>query len=222
MRVFAALRPPPPVLEHLDAAVQEVRALSGPGLRWGDPGQWHLTLAFDGDLPEGAVDAVLADLEALCREHAPLELELRGAGSFSGRTLWAGGGGQTRPLTALMSAPLLGGAPVGVGGAARAGAVGAARAESDGGGRGRERRRAHLTLARVSAKARRPRPRRRRGEEPAPDPTRLLLEEAVRALSVYRGPSWRAQEVELLASYPGQGRSGGPLHELLGAVPLGG
>ncbi|NMA77201.1 MAG: RNA 2',3'-cyclic phosphodiesterase [Actinomycetales bacterium] len=146
MRVFAAIRPSPQALEHLDSALQEVRDGAGLTLRWGDPEQWHLTLAFHPDLPEGAVPATLED---------------------------------------------------------------------------RRRRRAHLTVGRLSARAPRA-PRRRRGEARPPDPSQLVLSRAVHALSVYRGPAWDAEEVELLSSHLGQGRSGGPRHELLGTVPLGG
>ena len=48
----------------------------------------------------------------------------------------------------------------------------------------------------------------------------MLLAEAVRALAVYRGPEWTADEVEVVASRLGEGRSGGPLHEVLATVPL--
>ena len=44
--------------------------------------------------------------------------------------------------------------------------------------------------------------------------------EAVHALAVYRGPEWTADEVEVVASRLGEGRSGGPLHEVLATVPL--
>src|SRR5699024_7643706 len=64
----------------------------------------------------------------------------------------------------------------------------------------RERRRAHLTVARVSARAPRATRRRRRGQAPPPDPTQLLLADAVHALSVYRGPTWQATELELVSS----------------------
>ena len=200
MRVFAALRPPPEVLGSLEAALEDVRASSGLSLRWTDPAQWHLTLAFRADLPEGSVEETLGRLAELAAAHAPLRLELAGAGVFAHRTLWAGVGGQTQALAALMAEPLLGEDAV----------------------EARTRRRAHLTLARVSARAPRPPRRRRRGQEPPPDPTRLVLEAAVHTLSVYRNPVWVAREVELVASQLGQGRSGGPLHEVLGVVPLGG
>lgn len=200
MRVFAALRPPPEALGSLEAALEDVRAGSGLSLRWSDPAQWHLTLAFRADLPEGAVEETFGRLAELAAAHAPLRLELAGAGVFAHRTLWTGVGGQTQALAALMAEPLLGEDAV----------------------QDRTRRRAHLTLARVAARAPRPPRRRGRGQEPPPDPTRQLLEAAVHALSVYRGPTWEATEVELISSQLGQGRSGGPLHEVLGVAPLGG
>lgn len=196
MRVFVALRPPPSVLEHLEAALEEVRASAGLSLRWGDPSQWHLTLAFRPDLPDGALEDAVEELAGIAARHRPMTLQLSGAGVFSARTLWIGVGGATGALASLMDESLLE-------------------------GEGRERRRAHLSVARVSARAPRPPRRRRRGEEPPPDPTQLLLAEAVRALSVYRGPMWEATELELVTSRLGQGRSGGPLHEVLAAVPLG-
>lgn len=196
MRVFVALRPSPEALEHLDAALEDVRATSGLSLRWGDPEQWHLTLAFRPDLPEGALEDTAQHLAVLAAGHSPLTLHLTGAGVFSARALWIGVGGETQRLAALMGEPLLEGEL-------------------------RERRRAHLTVARVSARAPRPPRRRRRGEASPPDPTQLLLADAVRALSVYRGPSWEATELELVRSELGQGRSGGPRHEVLATVPLG-
>ena len=104
-------------------------------------------------------------------------------------------GGQVRELGALLAEPWL--------------------ADDD----GRDRRRAHLTVAPVSGAALRPRGR-RRGEPRPPAPATVLLAEAVRALAVYRGPEWTADEVEVVASRLGEGRSGGPLHEVLATVPL--
>lgn len=198
MRLFVAIRPPRPVLEHLDAALEGVRDRAGRALRWTEPEQRHLTLAFHPDVPAGAVDDVVDDAARMAAEHAPPTLHLAGAGEFSHRTLWVGVGGQARELGALLASPWL--------------------ADDD----GRDRRRAHLTVARVSASAPQARRgRRRRGEPREPAPATLLLAEAVHALSVYRGPSWTAGEVEVVASRLGEGRSGGPLHEVLAAVPLG-
>ncbi|WP_374927996.1 2'-5' RNA ligase family protein [Kytococcus sedentarius] len=208
MRLFVSLRPPDAVREHLAAALDDVRLGAGLSLRWGDPDQWHLTLAFHPDVPQGAVPGVLGGLTTLARAHEPLELQLSGAGSFSGRTLWMGVGGDVDRLRRLMAEDLLGVRP---------------ESADDHGRPGHEpheRRRAHLTVARVSARAPRP-PRRRRGVPRQPDPTQVLLADAVRALSVYRGPSWRATELELVISELGEGRSGGPLHEVVGTAPLG-
>ncbi|MDO5661240.1 MAG: 2'-5' RNA ligase family protein [Brachybacterium sp.] len=196
MRAFCSIRPPADVLDHLDAALEDVRDRAGRVLRWGDADQRHLTLAFVPHLPDGAVDDAVADLALIASSHRPLRLHLAGAGVFSARTLWVGVGGEVGPLASLMSEDLMG--------------------EPD-----RARRRAHLTVARVSARAPRARRSRRRGVAPEPDPTELVLAEVVRALSVYRGPEWLVEEIELASSRLGAGRSGGPLHEVLATVPLG-
>lgn len=197
MRAFVSIRPSAAAREHLRTALDEIRISAGTWLRWGDAEQWHLTLAFRPDLAEGAMDETLEQLAAVASGHEPMDLHLSGAGAFSGRTLWIGVGGDVGPLGALLGEELLGGT-------------------------GRQRRRAHLTVARVSARAPRPRRRRSRWRTPEPDPARVLLEDAVRALSVYRGPTWRAEELELVSSRLGAGRSGGPLHEVVAGVPLGG
>ncbi len=192
--LFLAIRPPRAVLDHLEPALDGVRDRAGRALRWTEPEQRHLTLAFHPEVPAGAVDDVVADAGRIAAGHAPLDLHLAGAGEFSHRTLWMGVGGQVRELGALLAEPWL--------------------ADDD-----RDRRRAHLTVARVPAAA--PRPRcRRRGEPRPPAPSTVLLAEAVHALAVYRGPQWTADEVEVVASRLGEGRSGGPLHEVLATVPL--
>src|SRR5699024_463015 len=95
-------------------ALDEVRQTAGQSLRWGDADQWHLTLAFRPDLPEGAVPDALDDLAAMASGHGPLTLHLSGAGSFSGRTLWIGVGGEVSRLGSLGPPP----APPARGGAA--------------------------------------------------------------------------------------------------------
>lgn len=206
MRMFVAVRPPQAVVEHLDRALDPVRAAAGRSLRFSDPEQWHLTLAFHPDVPWGAFDDVLEDATALAGEHAPMDLHLSGAGAFSGRTLWIGVGGDTCALRDVLTEPWL--------------------PEPE-----RDRRRAHLTVARISQRAperggRRNRSRRhgdgRRGASPLEADGPDIVAQAVRALSVYRGPSWHVDEVELVTSRLGEGRSGGPLHEVLATIPLGG
>lgn len=198
MRLFAAIRPPEEVLDHLDSALDAVRDRAGRTLRFTDIEQQHLTLAFHPDVPDGALQDILDEMTQLAADHEPLDLHLAGAGEFSGRTLWIGAGGDVHRLERLLAEPWLGQSP-------------------------RERRRAHLTVARVSARAPQgKRAPRQKGVPREAAPSAVLLAEAVHALSVYRGPAWTAREIELVASRLGEGRSGGPLHEVVGIVPIGG
>lgn len=195
MRLFAAVYPTRAAREHLVSALREVREITGTALRWGDPEQWHVTLGFYGDQPEGAVPDLAEHLSAVARQNAPLATSLRGAGSFSGTTLWMGLGGQSERLTDLMHACSLDPAE-------------------------RARQRAHLTVARMSRaertrKAREQRRRSRTIARPGPE-----LSDVVHALSVYRGPEWTVSEIRLVASVLGEGRSGGALHQELERFPL--
>lgn len=211
MRLFASIAPPPGVVDHLASALQPVRLGAGPGFRWTDPAQWHLTLAFHGEVPDGAVDDVADHLAHTAATHPPLDLHLRGAGSFTGRTLWIGVGGDTRALTDLMAACELPGDP------------GTEDREAE---PRRARRRAHMTVARYRDPDRRAGRRRgsgagrvrggRPGEPAAPEE----VHDIVHALSVYSGPGWTASTVELRESRLGEGRSGGPLHRTVASFPL--
>lgn len=220
MRLFAAVWPPDDVLDHLDLALAVVRR-GGPaaddGVRWSARETWHLTAAFYGYLPDSATDALAADLAGAVDDRAPFDLQLRGAGVFSHRTLWIGTGGDVAAMTALVSA---------------------ARAVGDEHGAGpdpRVRHRPHLTVGRSRPAAR---PSRRsaratttdgRGAGRGPgrgsgadrrdlDPAEVFEQ----ALAVYEGPTWRVDALTLVASRPGEGRGGGPLYTTLGTYPLGG
>lgn len=216
MRLFASLEPSPEALAHLRRAVDAVR---GPaeirsGLRWTDPEQWHVTLAFYGEVPDGAWPGLA---EALAERIAPLHaprLLLRGAGSFAGRNLWVGAAGETaadaRALADILEAATAAGVDVGL--------------PPD----PRPRNRAHLTLARLSARSGPGGPGgSRRGERGAGDVRRADrrrpdaapdVDGCVRALSVYAGPVWRADSVLLVRSRLGEGRGGGPLHEVIASL----
>jgi len=211
VRVFVAIRPPTRVLDHLELAVEGVAAAGGahPALRWVPREQRHITLAFFADVPAGAIEELTDSLAAVAAHTHHFELRLAGAGSFLRRTLWAGvhqvspaGGAE---LTTLMS---------------QCAAAGAAWQEME-----RDRRRAHLTLARLSAQARsrqRQLATRGRGARvPGGDPRAFDIDEAVHALSIYRGPEWIPPDIELLASELGTGKGGGPRHELLAQLPIG-
>ena len=94
MRMFAAIRPSSAASQHLDAALLAV------GLGWPmrvvPAEQHHITLAFYGEVPDGAADDLAAALAQGLAAAAwrsgpePLTLALAGAGCFSGRSLWMG------------------------------------------------------------------------------------------------------------------------------------
>ncbi|OOC55685.1 MULTISPECIES: RNA 2',3'-cyclic phosphodiesterase [Nocardiopsis] len=105
MRLFAALDPPPDVLDTLRGAVDRGRRHE-PGLRWSRPRDWHLTLVFLGEVGEDRLPALTDALGDEARAHQPLSLSVRGWGTFppgGGRSsvLWAGLGGDTEALGAL-------------------------------------------------------------------------------------------------------------------------
>lgn len=108
MRAFVALIPPAAVLAELATALRPVQT-SHPGLRWTPAGQWHLTLAFlgeiDGDaLDEGVLPDLTARLTRAAHRHPPQELALRGAGRFGDRVLWTRVRGDLRALAASVGA----------------------------------------------------------------------------------------------------------------------
>lgn len=201
MRLFTALRPSPAAHAHLDRALEPFRIQAGTSLRWTDPNNWHITLAFYGEQPDGELDAISAYLAGVAARSAPMDLHLSGAGSFSGTRLWIGLGGETDALRTLMADCLL-------------------DPEL------RHRQRAHLTVGRVAAAARRERSRTRSSSRKADRlewaPGGLPVADVVRALSVYSGPDFRAGEIELVRSTLGAGRGGGSLYETVACFPLGG
>ncbi|SFN01148.1 2'-5' RNA ligase [Pseudonocardia ammonioxydans] len=88
MRLFVAVTPPPDALDELRSATAAVRAGSH-GLRWSPPEQWHLTLAFLGEVDDRARHDVTERLGRAAARHAPCTLALAGAGRFGQRVLWA-------------------------------------------------------------------------------------------------------------------------------------
>ena len=92
MRLFVSLRPPPAATGHL------ARALAG--LRTTRVEQWHLTLAFLGEVPDA--EPLRRGLAAAATTSAPLVLRLRGGGTFRGAgVLYAGVAGDLDGLHAL-------------------------------------------------------------------------------------------------------------------------
>lgn len=205
MRLFAAVVPPPDALDHLERALDSVRAglgtddVRGP-LRWTVPEDRHLTVAFYGEVPEGYLDELTVAVDRATAATPPFEVSLRGAGLFDRRTLWIGCGGETGPLADLMAAAVDVGCEV------------LGRTDD------RVRSRAHLTVARVRNETRRPRncPG-SRGDAPAPQDDAGAL---AHALAVYQGPMWTVREVVLVASELGGGPSGSPRHTVVSRFPL--
>ncbi|GGQ08754.1 RNA 2',3'-cyclic phosphodiesterase [Streptomyces mutabilis] len=111
MRLFAAVLPPEDVAAALAAEVAALRRLPGAeGLRWtGRPGwprggvaDWHLTLAFYGEVDDDLVPDLSARLERAAHRTAPFPLALRGGGQFGhGRVLWTGADGDLATLQLL-------------------------------------------------------------------------------------------------------------------------
>jgi 2'-5' RNA ligase len=87
MRLFVAVTPPAEALDELSAATAALRS-AGPELRWTRPDQWHLTLAFLGEVGDGARADLAARLGRTASRHPPIRLALHGAGRFGDRVLW--------------------------------------------------------------------------------------------------------------------------------------
>jgi 2'-5' RNA ligase len=89
IRVFIALAPPDDAKEELARALGHAYA-AYPRMRWNRIEDWHITLAFLGELPVGVVPRLKQPLADLAAARRPLRLGLRGGGHFDERVLWSG------------------------------------------------------------------------------------------------------------------------------------
>jgi RNA 2',3'-cyclic 3'-phosphodiesterase len=83
LRLFVGIALPPELKLRLSLLASGV-----PGARWVDPGNYHLTLRFIGEVDEGMasdVDAALLHVQA-----KRFAVALAGVGHFGDRMLWAG------------------------------------------------------------------------------------------------------------------------------------
>lgn len=91
MRIFAAVVPPPEAHADLERFVEPRREVHS-DLRWTPSHLWHLTLAFMGDVAPGLLDDVTDAVAQVASEHAPIPLQLSGAGTFpnaaEARVVW--------------------------------------------------------------------------------------------------------------------------------------
>jgi 2'-5' RNA ligase len=206
VRLFLAVIPPAEVLDHLDLALAAARR--GPAgadwaVRWSARETWHLTVAFYGEVPDGTVGALQDGLHEALTPLEPYSLTLHGAGVFAHRTLWVGVGGDVEAQRRLAELATTAGDDLGL-----------HRDE-------RTRNRAHLTVGRARVGTRPP-GRRRGSRAPHQEPAALTgIDQIVRALAVYDGPSWTVPSVSLMRSEPGAGRGGGPRYTTVSELALG-
>jgi 2'-5' RNA ligase len=134
VRLFVAIVPPEQVLGELAVAVAPLRA-ARPELRWTGQDDWHLTLAFLGEVSETVLPDLATRLQRAARRHKAQQLAVRGCGAFPrparASVLWAG----------IHAGPGL--APLAASVAAAARRAGAPPPDED------RRLRPHLTLARA-------------------------------------------------------------------------
>jgi 2'-5' RNA ligase len=100
VRLFVALTPPTAVVEELRAVTEPLRA-DHPGLRWVAPEQWHLTLAFLGEVGDATRPDLVERLGRVARRNLPLVLSLGAGGRFSGRVLWTRVRGESDAVSRL-------------------------------------------------------------------------------------------------------------------------
>ena len=193
-RMFVAITPPDEVREHLaDFLAPRV------GMTWIDPAQWHLTLAFLASVPEHRIDELVERLETAASRRHTCELALVGAGAFPAAeraaVLWLGLHVDGRDASGRDS---LGAAEtevhrLAINARAAATKIGA---PPDG-----QRFVPHLTVARP----RRP----------------IEATKWLRVLDSYRGPTWELTEIDLVASYLGEGARRRPRYETVATIALG-
>jgi 2'-5' RNA ligase len=130
VRLFVAVTPPRVVLDELETEVARLRALD-PGLRWVPREQWHLTLAFLGEVGGSQVEELSERLGRAAARHPQQALRFTAAGRFGDRVLYTRVDGDLLPLRRLADSA-----------AAAARRTGVATED--------RRYRPHLTLARAS------------------------------------------------------------------------
>ncbi|MER7518324.1 RNA 2',3'-cyclic phosphodiesterase [Streptomyces sp. NPDC126499] len=100
IRVFIALAPPDDAKEELERALRPAYD-AYPRMRWNRIEDWHITLAFLGEIPAASVPPLRAPLAELAATRRPVELALQGSGHFDERVLWSGIGGDVDGLRLL-------------------------------------------------------------------------------------------------------------------------
>ncbi|MFD7984167.1 RNA 2',3'-cyclic phosphodiesterase [Kitasatospora indigofera] len=89
LRVFVALAPPDDAKDELEHVLRPAYGRY-PRLRWNRIEDWHITLAFLGELPSTAVPPLRSALARRAASYPAPELALLGGGHFDERLLWSG------------------------------------------------------------------------------------------------------------------------------------
>jgi RNA 2',3'-cyclic 3'-phosphodiesterase len=110
VRLFAAVALPDHAVSDLDAALADHR---DDVLAWTLPEQWHITLAFYGQVEDKRVPDLKARLTRAAKRHPVISLALDGAGRFDGRTLWVGCIGDVATLRDISRSAVAAGRRVG-------------------------------------------------------------------------------------------------------------
>ena len=100
---FVALAPPDDAKNELAHALSPAYT-AYPDLRWNRIEDWHITLAFLGELPVQTVQRLRSPLADLAAARASPELALLGGGHFDERVLWSGIKGDIDELHELAEA----------------------------------------------------------------------------------------------------------------------
>ncbi|MEW2068142.1 RNA 2',3'-cyclic phosphodiesterase [Streptomyces sp. NPDC007346] len=100
IRVFLALAPPDDAKDELARALRPAYE-AYPRLRWNRIEDWHITLAFLGEVPVTTIPVLMPPLADLAARRRPLRLALRGGGHFDERVLWSGIEGDVEGLHGL-------------------------------------------------------------------------------------------------------------------------
>jgi 2'-5' RNA ligase len=101
-----------PIGEPLDrelraalAALKAAASAEADELRWIDPQEWHLTLAFMGPTPESEIPRLIEAINEVAANHAPFAIPTGGLGAFPSRRevriLWYGLADRSRRLAEL-------------------------------------------------------------------------------------------------------------------------
>ena len=101
-RLFIAIKLNQTTLDALRLFQMELKKeLPFRGIRWVDPGLFHLTLQFLGDTETNQISPLISNLESVGQQIKSFDLVLDGVGYFGSnisiRTIWAG----TQPSSAL-------------------------------------------------------------------------------------------------------------------------